>query len=172
MNTHRRMWQRRVGRKGLLARAKGRRRWLSAPERRVTFSIRHEQSFALLPCSIYLPFFWRTSPRVRALNSTPPVNSPDGRLPGISQILLFTILPDARCMPRATILVRSWVSVESISLCTQDFLLLNRLDRKIYVICLQNEHVFIINESCHFIGSLFYSGGYGIFCYICSFWFY
>jgi len=92
--------------KGLLARAKRRRRWLSAPERRVTFSIRHEQSFALLPCSIYLPFFWRTSPRVRALNSTPPVNSPDGRLPGISQILLFTILPDVRCMPRATTVVR------------------------------------------------------------------
>jgi len=38
----------------LLARAKGRRRWLSAPGRWVTFSTRREQSFALLPRALVI----------------------------------------------------------------------------------------------------------------------
>lgn len=67
---------------------------------RVTFSIRRRtvNNLSLFPP---IPFTCHFSGRpclecARSQLDTPPVNSPDRRLPGVLQILLSMILPDAR----------------------------------------------------------------------------
>lgn len=178
MNTRRRMWQRRVGRKGSLARAKGRRRWLSAPGRRVTFSIRREQSFVPVLPPFHLPAIFLAD-----LASRVPRSQLDAarKFTGRTAAWHFADSPfhdfSLTREMRATRNPSSPdVSAGSVSFCARDFLRpnMNWIKWKKICTCSQSErgYSFIINEPCHFIGRFFYSGGHGIFWYICSFWFY
>lgn len=100
----RRMWQRRIGRNELRSRA--RKGDVGGCRRRgdgsLFLSAVNNLSPSSIPRSIYLPFFWRTSPRVRALAA----RKFTGWTAGVSQIFLFTILPDVRRAPRTVTIVR------------------------------------------------------------------